>query len=528
MKPFSHLERASFLEEVKQKNFDLVIIGGGITGTGIAREAAYQGWSVLLLERRDFGSATSSHSSKLIHGGLRYLAQKEIQLVTESLRERHKLLYTLAPHLVHPLPFILPVWNKGKHKNWKLRLGLLLYDLLAKMEPKPHRPLTPRQIQKCEPILRHDRIQAGFLYYDAQTDDARLTLETAISAYEKGARLISYAEVKELLQNTKGKIQGVAFQDRLTGQCYEAKAHCVVNATGPFANTWIHRLRPKASPFLRPTKGVHLILPGKVLPLRHAITFTSALDDRVMFALPWQGFTILGTTDTEDTPKEIGGVTKEDVDYILESAKCTFSMPLSQSQVLNTYAGWRPLIFEEGRESDISRRHQFLFFEEGFLSVGGGKLTTYRQMAEEAVKFLAKQFGWPLRLYSPARRIPLPGARHWRHSPLSPPYGSRRNLVEHFCQDQQGRQQIVPHLPYRLGEVLYQIRYEMALTLEDILLRRTQIGWKTEKLGLSAAPKVLEILAKELGWTEEEKQKEWKKYQTLVEAHESWRQEKST
>ena len=337
-------QRAELAELVAQPA-DLLVIGGGITGAGIARDAAMRGLRTVLVEQHDLGWGTSSHSSRLIHGGLRYLEQGELRLVFEASRER-RILLSIAPHLVRPLSFIFPIHRKGRLFFWRLAAGMWLYDLLAMFRNvRWHRMLGKRGVLRSEPMLRAMDLVGGARYYDAQCDDARLVLATARSAIRHGALVSNYMRVEQL-EVVDGRVRGARVKDRLTGEPGLIRATTVVNATGP----WCDRIRrleyPHALPLLRPTKGAHVIVPRSRIGHNNALTITSPIDDRVMFILPWGDLSIIGTTDTDTTVSpEALTVDEDDVLYLLRSANAYFpNARLTEDDVVGRYAGLWPLL----------------------------------------------------------------------------------------------------------------------------------------------------------------------------------------
>jgi len=520
---------------------DLLVIGGGITGAGIARDAALRGIRTALVERGDFGGATSSNSSRLIHGGLRYLEQHDFGLVFEASRER-RILLQLAPHLVRPLPFLFPVYRGSRVPPWRLRAGMWLYDLLAAFRNvHPHSWLGPRAVRRAEPALRDKDLRGAALYYDAQTDDARLVLATMRGAAQAGALVTSYTEATSLLK-PDGQVRGAVVRDRLTGQSQHVRALVVVNATGP----WVDRLarldRPDAPPLLRLTKGAHVAVPRRRIGHTHAVTLTSPLDGRVMFVLPWgkEGeLSYIGTTDTDDvsSPDEVR-TSGADVVYLLRSANAFFPQArLTPRDVVSTWAGLRPLLApdRELTASAVSREHRVSESPGGLITIAGGKLTTYRVMARDVADRAAERLhqldGRPVGRRPSTDRLPLPGGetadlevlveaarargaseRTARHLVAS--YGSEAaavlNLVD---RDRALGQPIVPAgasggRPEIWAEVVHAVEREMALRLEDVLIRRLHLFHEATRNGTEVAPAVARRMAELLGWDEARREEE--------------------
>ena len=522
---------------------DVLVIGGGITGAGIARDAALRGFRTAVVDKGDFANGTSSHSSRLIHGGLRYLEQYEFHLVREASRERRVLLH-VAPHLVHPLAFVLPSYRGARVPAWRLRTGLWLYDLLAGFRNvRLHRWLGRKATLRLEPGLRDTDLQGAALYFDAQTDDARLTLATVRAAAQAGALVASHADVTALLK-PDGRIRGAAVRDVLTGQEYGVRALVVVNATGPWADQLRRLEAPDAEPLLRLTKGAHVAVPRQRVGHVRAMTLTSPLDGRVMFVLPWGDLSYIGTTDTdEDTSPDDVHATGEDVIYLLRSANWFFpTARLSPRDVVATWAGLRPLLRAGALDvapSATSREHRVVEGPGGLLTIAGGKLTTYRLMARDVVDRVAARLhaldGRPRAPRAPTDRLPLPGgetadleglvkaatqrgARESTARYLVGAYGSEAaavlNLVE---RDRALGQPIVAGRPEVWAEVTHAVEREMALRLSDVLIRRLHLFYATRDQGVSAAGAVADRMAAALGWDATRRDAELSDYRTQVE-----------
>jgi glycerol-3-phosphate dehydrogenase len=515
--------RRARLDRLASEEFDLLVVGGGITGCGIARDAALRGVRVALAEKDDFASGTSSRSSRLVHGGLRYLEHGYLHLVFEASAERRRLL-RLAPHLVRPLEFIWPVYVGARVPRWKLTAGLTLYDALSLFRNVgAHRRLSARQIAAREPALRSDGLVGRARYFDAATDDARLTLANAIGAAEAGAVLMNHAAVRELLVEG-GAVRGGRIVDALTGDVIPIRARVVVNAAGPWSDE-LRRLDEgtdaSAHAAVRGSKGVHIAVPRAKLGNHGALTVLSPRDGRVMFVLPSEPQTIIGTTDTYTTasPDDVRAST-EDVAYLLESANAFFpEARLTQNDVVSAWAGIRPLISDTGTDradpAGASREHAITRSERGVVTITGGKLTTYRVMAAEVVDTAIAQLdsgrGLDTRI-TPTRSVPLPGgdlafideaidaaAQATGDAVLGEPlvraYGSRWSAVADEIAAPGGSERIVAGLPYTIGEMRYGVHREMACTLADLLVRRTHAAFQTSDHGRSAAPRVLAAVA---------------------------------
>ncbi len=386
------MNRNNAIKRLQQETFDLLVIGGGITGAGIALDAASRGLNVALVEKRDFGSGTSSRSTKLIHGGLRYLKQFEFKLVNEVGRER-AIVHRIAPHLVHPDKMLLPLITNGNYGYWLTNIGLTVYDFLAGVEGDDRRRMLNREeTLACEPLLRSDIVEGGGLYAEYRTDDARLVMAVIKTAAHHHAAVANYMSVNEL-QTKNQRVVGALVEDTLSGGTFAINARVVVNSTGP----WVDDLRRMAGEDLKKrlmlTKGVHLVVPHERLPIRQTVYFDHC-DGRMIFAVPRGGVTYLGTTDTAyDGDRNEPAVLPEDVHYILEAVNAMFpSVFLSTNDVESSWAGLRPLIHEAGKNpSEVSRKDEIFTAPNGLISIAGGKLTGYRKMAERVVDRVCHQ-----------------------------------------------------------------------------------------------------------------------------------------
>lgn len=516
--------------------FDVAIIGGGIHGAVVAREAALRGLKVALVDRGDFAHATSSRSSKLIHGGLRYLEQFEFKLVRESRSER-RLLQQLAPHLARPVPFLLPIYRGDPYDPLKIRVGLGIYDLLGNLGRKDrHQMLSaPLALEKV-PRLQEAGLRSAAVYYDSQTDDARLTIENLLDAANHSAIVVNYAEVMALgmRSNTrggKGEICSAEVRDRVTGRRAELAARLWVNATGP----WVDHLRALAPGFdgtrtIRRTKGTHIVLPAVAGP--YALFAAILPGDRIFLMPPWHGYALLGTTDTDfegepDTVKP----DRADVEYLLKAVNRVLRKPFEPSEVIGCFAGLRALVMESGRSPSANTREYKLHEEPGlsnFISICGGKLTTSRLLGEQLVNKIMERLDAHTSGGLFSRDVPLPGGHTgpfdeyasteaskavWKYG-VQPDvaervirtYGSRWDEVLSPIRADQALAQPLPGSPTLLGaEVDFAIRQEMAVTLEDFLLRRSGLNWLGAFCCREAVPAVADLFAARLGWSTEQK-----------------------
>jgi glycerol-3-phosphate dehydrogenase len=472
--------------------FDLVVLGGGITGAGVALDAATRGWRVALIDKGDFAAGTSSASSKLIHGGLRYLEHGEFHLVRESLHERRRLLRN-APHLVRPLPFVLPFYRADRVPAWQWRLALTLYDLLAgRANLRRSRPLSERRLRAACPDLRAEGRAGGALYYDAQMDDARLCLAVLQTAARHGATLANYVEAVGFERNVD-TIDAVGALDHVAGRELRIRARQVLNATGPWVDRVCSLAGDGGGPHLQPTKGVHVLVAPR--PERLAYLLLHPRDGRVFFVLPWENKTLIGTTDTlPDTGPDALEVRPEEVAYLLDGYNHHFAAALQPSDVCGSFAGLRPLLHQKAdAPSNLSREYAIFTSPSGLVSVAGGKYTTYRQMAEEITDLVARRLGKRQRCRT--RDLPLHGspAEPWhdfvaRALPAIQRHGFSASSAQHLV-DRYGRaafdvlpylqgasERIHPDEPDLRGELAYQRAEEMALYPADHFLRRSRIG----------------------------------------------------
>jgi glycerol-3-phosphate dehydrogenase len=484
------------------EQFDLLVIGGGITGCGIARDAAMRGLRVALFEGDDFASGTSGRSSRLIHGGIRYLERAQLHLVHESIRER-EILLRIAPHLVKPLAFTWPIYRGARVGKLRLSAGLLVYRLMAAGRSRRHFTLTARGTIEREPALEGTGLTGGAVYYDACTDDARLTVVNALSARACGATVANHTRVIELFREN-GKAMGAIVKPRHGGEAYGVGARVIVNATGVWENTFIG-----SEPARRRhgSKGVHISLPRERVGNHDALTLISPVDGRVMFCLPAGPQTIVGTTDTwtDESPENVHA-SSGDVDYLLRSANAYFPRAqLTRDDVVSAWAGIRPLASASSTNpSAVSREHSIITDRSGVISVTGGKLTTYRSMAAEVVDVVQQSLG-QRRQRAPTDSTELPGA-------------DRANEIARLQrEDESLSAPLADGLSYTGAHLVYGVKAEMAQTLSDLLIRRTHLAFEMRDHGSSVAPRAARIVAPLLGWDEETKSARVHEYERDVE-----------
>jgi glycerol-3-phosphate dehydrogenase len=472
------------------EQFDLLVIGGGITGCGVARDAAMRGLKVALVERDDFASGTSGRSSRLIHGGIRYLEHGQLHLVYESIRERQTLL-RIAPHLVKPLAFTWPVYRGARVGKLRLSAGLLAYYVLAGGRSRRHATLNARETLDREPSLESTGLTGGAVYYDACTDDARLTIANAVAAQQNGATIMSHARVTRILHD-HGKAVGAKVKSQHSDETHEVRARVIVNATGVWAKEFTTDERARRH---RGSKGAHVSVPRERIGNRDAITLISPIDGRVMFCLPAGPQAIIGTTDTwtEDSPETVHA-SPADVDYLLRSANAYFPRArLQREDVVSAWAGIRPLASGGAASpSVVSREHSIVTDGSGVINVTGGKLTTYRSMAAEIVDSVQQSLGEELDR-APTDSVELPGADR------------ASEIARLQRQDATLSEPLVAGLPYTGAHLVYGVTKEMAQDLSDLLIRRVHLAFETRDHGMSVAPRAAEIVAPLLGWDDQTK-----------------------
>ncbi len=493
------MNRDQFLQRVRQRTepFDIVVVGGGATGVGIAMDAAVRGLSVLLLEQSDFGKGTSSRSTKLIHGGVRYLKQGNIALVRDSLRERARLMAN-APHLVHDLPFLVPCENLWQ--RFMYRVGLLLYDTLAgKSGFGRVRGVTQSESIELVPTVKPERLhRGGVVYHDGQFDDTRLILHMAMTAAEHDACLLNYAAVTGLETDDQQRVIGVQFVDQETSENHTVRARCVINATGPFCDSLRKLDDGAAKPIIAPSQGVHLVLPRKFMPGETALMVPKTSDGRVLFLIPWHGHVVVGTTDTPigDTPLE-PTARDDEIEFLLETAAAYLTGPPTRDDVLSIFVGIRPLV-RGGRSistKSLSRDHTIEVSRSGLITITGGKWTTVRKMAEDCVDRAIQETGLAAKKAST-----ISVAIHGSTSGGASVYGTDAESIQAIAgESPELARQLDGALPIQAAEVIWSVRQEMARTVEDVLARRTRALFLNAAAAEAMAPEVARLMAGELG-----------------------------
>jgi glycerol-3-phosphate dehydrogenase len=505
------MSRAQFLELVRARRepWDLVIVGGGATGMGIAVDAASRRYSVLLLEQSDFGKGTSSRSTKLVHGGVRYLQQGNVSLVMEALKERG-ILFQNAPHLVHDLPFVVPNYQWWETPFYGI--GLKVYDLLAGKYGFGKSVLLSREeVLKRIPTLQQEGLRGGVLYHDGQFDDSRLLISLAQTAAEHGACLVNYAPVTGLLKDGEGMVNGVIFTDAESGQKQTAYARCVINATGAFCDVVQRQDDPSTETMIAPSQGVHIVLDRSFLPGNTAIMVPHTRDGRVMFAIPWHDHVVVGTTDTAIREVQLEPVPQEgEIEFILETASDYLAHRPSRKQILSVFTGIRPLVNTSRTSSTaaLSREHTITISKSGLLTIAGGKWTTYRKMAEDCLEH-AIVLGRLEERPCVTHQLTIHGATRSATNADLDVYGTDAAQIEELSREQPKLAgQLHPALPINGAQVIWAARKEMARTVDDVLARRTRALFLNARAALEMAPIVGHMLAAELcrhaAWEEQQ------------------------
>jgi glycerol-3-phosphate dehydrogenase len=479
--------------------WDIVVIGGGATGVGVAVDAAARGYRVALLEAHDFGKGTSSRSTKLVHGGLRYLKQGRIRLVRDALIERG-LLCRNAPHLVYPLPTIVPL-----HSRWEAfyyGIGLKVYERLSgRLSLGTSRRLSLDEMRQAIPTIETNGLYGGASYLDGAFDDTRLLVNLMQTAIERGAVCANYTPVRELVKEN-GKVRGVVAEDVETGKILRLAARVVVNATGPFSDHILKLDNPSAPSVIAASQGIHLVFDREFLPSNSAIIVPKTRDGRVIFAVPWHNHAVIGTTDTPRAdmpldPKPLPG----EVDFILDTIAPYLTRKPQRTNIRSIFAGIRPLVRggDSSNTSKLGRDHEVRIAASGLVSVLGGKWTTYRKMAEDSVDHAASVAGLKSEI-CPTKSMPIHGHPGDKAVPRFSEYGCDATHLESvIASAPAGNDQLAERLPYVAGQAIFAARNEMARTVEDVLARRIRVLFLDAEAAVAAAPRVAQLLASELG-----------------------------
>lgn len=514
------MNRAEMWERLcaRKKPWEMIVVGGGSTGVGVAIDAASRGYEVLLLEQNDFGKGTSSRSTKLAHGGVRYLEQGNIGLVMDALKERG-LLFQNAPHLVWDRAFVVPNYDWWEAPFYGL--GLKLYQLLAgKYGFGKSRLLSREETLERLPTLKSEGLRGGTMYYDGQFDDARLLIHMVFTAFEQGATLLNYVEVTGFTKDSQGFVDGVIARDLETGEQFQAKAKAVINATGAFSDRLRQITEPSVPAIIAPSQGIHLVCGPEFLQGESAIMVPHTADRRVLFAIPWHGHTLVGTTDTPVSTATLDPVPMEqEIEFILATAGQYLEKAPARSDVLSVFAGIRPLVKATGTVSTaaLSRDHIIHIDRSGLMTICGGKWTTYRHMAEDCVDQAATLAQLPERPCV-TRNLKI----HGFHTSVGQfgdlaVYGSdATQLQKLILHDVRLGDRLHPALPYVKAEVIWAVRHEMARTLEDILARRTRALFLNARAALQMAQPAAELMAPELRWNQNETARQLEEFQAVA------------
>ena len=493
------MRREEMVRKIRERKepWDIAVIGGGATGMGVAVDAAARGLDVVLVEAYDFGKGTSSRSTKLVHGGVRYLEQGNVPLVMSALKERG-LLRQNAPHLVHDLAFVVPNYSWWEAPFYGI--GLKLYDLLAgKYGFGASKLLSKEETLERLPGLEPEELRGGVIYYDGQFDDARLLIHLAMTAADHGGTLVNYCPATGLLRDADGYVNGLTARDAESGEELTIPARIVVNATGVFSDSIRRMADPEAETLVVTSQGIHLVFDGSFLKSDTALMVPRTSDGRVLFVIPWHGHAVAGTTDTPlDAPSVEPRPLDEEIEFILDTAKRYLTRPPSRADVLAVYVGLRPLVKGDGKTSALSRDHVIHVDTSGLLTITGGKWTTYRHMAEDCVDHaitLGKLRDEPC----PTRNLRIHGymrdAEELGHLAV---YGTDADAIRTLAHDPVLAARLHPELPYIAAEVIWAARAEMARTVEDVLARHTRALFLNAQAACEMAEQVARLLAAEL------------------------------
>jgi glycerol-3-phosphate dehydrogenase len=506
------------LKKLSEIVWDLIVIGGGATGLGVAQDAASRGYKILLLEQSDFAKSTSSRSTKLVHGGVRYMAQGDLLLVMEALHERGLMLKN-APHLTFNQEFVIPVYT-----IWDVimyTVGLKFYDLLAgRLSMGKSYFINRKKTLKRLPVLKPLGLKGGVVYHDGQFDDSRMAFALAQSCAEQGGMVLNYFKVKGLLKDTNGKINGVKATDESSGEEFVLKTKLVINATGVFADEIARMDNPGSQTTIRPSQGVHIVLDKSFLRSESAIMIPKTTDGRVLFAIPWYGEVVVGTTDTPlDTISLEPVALDKEINFILQTAESYLVKPPRREDILSIFAGLRPLAAVSGNPAstkEVSRRHKITLSDSGLLTIIGGKWTTYRRMAEETIdRAIREGFLKKARCVTSTLKLTTRSADN--SSERLNIYGDNSVDIEKIVlENPEAGKPLDPRLPYTRAEILWICRNEMPMNIEDILARRTRSLFLNTRASEDIASEVADLMADEFGYDKKWKEGQLESYRSLV------------
>lgn len=518
------MKRADLIEKLEHQladGWDLIVIGGGATGSGIALDAVTRGYRTLLLEQSDFGKGTSSRSTKLVHGGVRYLAQGDVLLVLEALRERGRMLRN-APHITADQEFIIPVYSW--FDTMLYTLGLKFYDLLAgKLSLGKSYFIGKNETLERLPNLKREGLIGGVVYHDGQFDDSRMILTLIRACFKNGGIALNYFKVNDLIKDDKGKVTGVAAKDAISGKEYKLQSGLVINATGVFADDILRIDTPGAPSIIRPSQGIHIVLDKSFLRSNSAIMIPKTDDGRVLFAIPWYGRVVVGTTDIPREKISLDPVPLEDeIDFILRTARRYLVKSPERGDILSVFAGLRPLASDPKNPlatKEISRRHKIIQSQSGLITVTGGKWTTYRMMAEETLDKAIKS-GLLIKSFSVTKNLRLNSIPLNKSSEHLQIYGEQAIEIEKIVEDNRELGiPLIPVLPYSRAEIIWICRNEIPVTIEDVLARRTRALFLDAGASAAIAPEVAGIMAKELGLDDKWQKDQLEAYDNLIKSY---------
>ncbi len=507
------MNRKLQLKKIKNtKEYDIVIVGGGASGLGIAVDASSRGYKTALFEAFDFSKGTSSRSTKLVHGGVRYLAQGDVGLVYEALKERG-LLANNASHLVSSQPFIIP--NYSTFDSYWYATGLRVYDWMARsLSLGKTESISSEKTKEFLPTLKEEQLKGGVVYYDGQFDDSRLSINLAQTAIENGANIVNYCEVKDLVKsNEKQRVKGVKVLNKISGKELTVKSKVVVNATGVFIDHLLKKDNPNAKPSIVPSQGIHLVVDKKFLPSDHALMIPKTTDGRVLFAVPWHDKLLIGTTDTLIKKPEIEPLPlEEEVQFILNNVNQYLTVDVKPKDVLSVFSGLRPLAIPKNAKKgtkEISRGHKVLISDSGLITISGGKWTTYRKIAEDVIDKAIRTHKLK-DAECVTEQLSIHGnvsANSISNHPLKH-YGADLRHIEALLEEDDLAEPIHPDYPYFMAQVLWAIQQEMAMTVEDVLARRIRLLFLDAKAASDSTQKVAAFMAKQMNkdnaWVEDQ------------------------